>query len=131
MVDNGFVCNCVGLVKNDSGSSGRFFAWFLAPKIKSCLVIDDFGVISARRTFKGYSEENSMIKLDEYISLSEGKTVSGRFVIDWTKTFERIKLPHRKQDCLDCDIGKTCSDCVIKSKMNCFNCEMGTACNLC
>ena len=47
-----------------------------------------FGVISAKRTFKGYSEEHTMIKLEEYISLSEGKTVSGRFSIDWTKTFE-------------------------------------------
>ena len=64
---------------------------------KYCLVIDDFGIISAKRTFKGYSEEHRMIKLDEYISLSEGKTVSGRFSIDWTKTFERIKIPHRKQ----------------------------------
>ena len=32
-----------------------------------------------------------MIKLEEYITLSEGKTVSGRFSIDWTKTFEGIK----------------------------------------
>ena len=32
-----------------------------------------------------------MIKLNEGISLSEGKTVSGRFPIDWTKTFEGRK----------------------------------------
>ena len=47
-----------------------------------------------------------MIKLDEFISLSEGKTVSGRFSNDWTKTFEGIKIPQRKQNCLDCDNGK-------------------------
>ena len=71
------------------------------------------------------------MKLDEYILLSEAKTVSGRFLIDWTKTFEKLKIPHRKQDCLDCDNGKYCSDCAIKCKMNCFNCELERACKSC
>ena len=77
LVDNGFVGKSRGLGRNDYGNSGLFCAWFLAPKIKYCLVIDDFGVISAKKTFKGYSEEHRMIKLKEYISLSEGKSVSG------------------------------------------------------
>ena len=72
-----------------------------------------------------------MITLDEYITLSEGKTVSGRFSIDWTKTFEGIKIPYRKQDCSDCDNKKLCSKSVLKSKMNCFNCEMERACKSC
>ena len=131
LVEKGFVGKPLGLGKNDYGDSGIFYAWFLAPKIKYCLVFDDFGIISAKRTFKGYSEEHRMIKLDEYISLSEGKTVSGRFSIDWTKTFEGIKIPHRKQGCSDCNNEKICSDCVIKPKMNCFNCEMEKACKSC
>ena len=102
-VDKGFVGTSPGLGKNDYGDSGNFYAWFLAPKIKYCLIIDDFGDISAKRNFKGYSEEHRMIKVNEYISLSEGKSESGRFSIDWTKTFEGIKIPHRKQDCSDCD----------------------------
>ena len=110
MVDNGFVGKTLGWVKNDYANSDLLFAWFLAPKIKYCLVIDDFGVISAIRTFKGYSEEHREIKLDDFLSLAEGKTVSGRLSIDWTKTFEGIKIPHRKQDCSDCDNGKFCSD---------------------
>ena len=131
LVGKGFVGKSLGQGKNDYGNSGIFYTWFLAPKVKYCLVIDDFGVISAKRTFKGYSEEHRMIKLDEYISLSEGKTVSGRFSIDWTKTFEGIKIPHRKQDCSDCNNEKICSDCVIKPKMNCFNREMEKACKIC
>ena len=83
-------------------------------------MIDDFDVISAKRNFKGYSEEHRMIKLDEYISLSERKTVSGRFSIDWTKTLEGIKIQHRKQNCLDCGNGKICSDCVKKNKNELF-----------
>ena len=82
-------------------------------------MIDDFGVISAKRTLKGYKEEHRMIKLAKYTSLLEGKTVSGRFSIDWTKTFEGNKFSHRKQEvCSDCDNGKTCSDCGILRKMN-------------
>ena len=131
LFEKGYVGKSLELGKNDYGNSGIFYAWFLAPKIKYCLVIDDFGAISAKRTFKGYSEEHRMIKLEEYISLSEGKIVSGRFSIDWTKTFEGIKIPHRKRDCADCDNSKHCNDCVIKAKMNCFNCEMEKACKTC
>ena len=131
LVEKGYVGKTLGLGKNDYGDSGIFYAWFLAPKIKYCLVIDDYGVISAKRTFKGYSEEHRMIKLEEYISLSEGKTVSGRFSIDWTKTFEGIKIPRRIQNCSDCDNTKICSDCIIKPKTNCFNCEMERSCKSC
>ena len=127
MVDNGFVGKSLGLGENDYGNSGIFYSWFLAAKIKYCLVIDDFGVFSAKRTFKGYSEEEILIKLDEIVPLLRGKTMC-RFSIDWTKYFQRIKLPHQKHDCLDCDNEKICSDCVIKLKMNCFNCEMKRAC---
>ena len=89
MVDNGFVGKSLGLGKNDYVISGIFYSWILAPKIKFCLENDDFGVISAKRNFKGYSEEHRMIKLNEYIPFSEGKTVSGRISIDWTKTFKK------------------------------------------
>ena len=72
-----------------------------------------------------------MIKLNEFVSLSEGKTNSGKFSMDWTKTFEGRKIPHKKQECLSCDNGKICSDCLIKPEMNCFNCEMERACGTC
>ena len=72
-----------------------------------------------------------MIKLQQLISLSGGKSVSGRFSIDCSKMFERIKGPHGKQDCLDCDSGKKCSDCGIDPKRNCLNCEAERACKSC
>ena len=55
-------------------------------------MIEDFGFILAKKTFKGYSEEHRMIKLNDFISFSERKTVSGRLSIDWTKAFEGIKI---------------------------------------
>ena len=84
-------------------------------------MIDDFGVISAKRTFKRYSREQRFIKLIEFISPSKVKPLSGRFPFHCTETFEGIKRPHQKPDCLDCDNRKTCSDCVIKPEKNCFN----------
>ena len=88
--------------------------------MKCCLVIDDFGVISATKTLRGYSEEQKMKKLNEYILLSEGKTLSSRFLFDSTKIFDGIKIPHRIQNCLNCHNGKNGSDCVIKPNMNCL-----------
>ena len=96
LVGKGFLGKSLGVGKNDYGNAGIFCAGFLAPKTNYCLVINDYGVISAKRTFKGYSEEHRMIKLKDCISLSEGRTVSARFSIDWTKTFEVVKVPHKK-----------------------------------
>ena len=88
-------------------------------------------MILAKRSCERCSEEHRMIKLNDVVSLSEGKTVSGRFSIDWTETFEGNKIPHRRQVCLDCDNRKYCSDCVTKANSNCFNCEVERACTPC
>ena len=55
LVDNGFFGISFGLSKINFSNSGIFYALFMAPKIKYCLVTDDFGVISAKIIFKGYS----------------------------------------------------------------------------
>ena len=94
-------------------------------------VIDDFGVISTKRTFKNFSEKHRMIKLEETLSLSEGNTVSGKILIDWTELFEEIKMLQRKQDCLDCDDGNNCSVCAKKPKKNSFTCEIQRDCETC
>ena len=72
-----------------------------------------------------------MIKLNDIISLLEGKTIFGRFSTDWTKSSKRIKIPHRKLGCLDSDSKNNCSDCVIESRLICFNCEVERACETC
>ena len=131
LVDNGFVGKSLGLGKNDYGSSGLSYAGFSAPKITYCLVIEDIGVLSARGIFEGYRKELRTLKLDEKISLSEGKTLSGRFSVDWTKTIEGTKIPHGKQDCLDCDNGNICSNCVRESQMNFSNSGTERACKTC
>ena len=56
LVDIGYVGKSLSLGKNEYSNSEKFYASLLAPKIKYCLSIDDFGVILAKRTFKGYSK---------------------------------------------------------------------------
>ena len=72
-----------------------------------------------------------MIKLDYFLSLSEGESMSGRFLNDWKKSFEGIKIPHQKPSCLECENKLVCSNFVEKRKMNCFNCNMEKFCNSC
>ena len=51
LVDNGCVGKFLGLGKNDYGSSGVFYACFPSPKIKYCLVIDDFQLNARSKDF--------------------------------------------------------------------------------
>ena len=82
LADNGFVGDFLGNGINNYGNAGIFYAWFLAPKVRYCLAIIDYGVISFERSFKGYSEEDRCIRLDDFISLTEEKTLCGRFSDD-------------------------------------------------
>ena len=71
LVDKGFVGELLALGKIDYAISGIFYAWFLAQKKKYCLLVDDFGVIAAKTTFKGHSGEHKLIKLKQLIIISE------------------------------------------------------------
>ena len=81
-------------------------------------------VLLRLRNFNGYSEERRVIRFNEFLSLSEGKTVPGRFSIDSTKSFEGIELPHQKLGCLDCKNEVLFGDCDVKRKTSCFSCKM-------
>ena len=52
LVDYGFVGKSLGLGKKYYGNSSILHAWFLASKLKYCLVIDNFGVILAEKLSK-------------------------------------------------------------------------------
>ena len=42
--------------KNDYDSAGIFYVLFLAPEIKYCLTINEFGLIQQHMTFKGFND---------------------------------------------------------------------------
>ena len=69
LVDNGFVGTFLGFNEHDYGNAGIFYVWIL-----DYLVINDNRLNSAKRSFEGYSNEHRMMKLNNFISLSERKT---------------------------------------------------------
>ena len=48
------LCQC----KNDFKTGGMFYGLFLAPKIKFCSTIKEFGIIEEHKTFKGFNDKN-------------------------------------------------------------------------
>ena len=68
---------CQGKIDYDLG--GILFGLFLAPKIKYCLTINEFGVIEEHKTFKGFGDVNRLLDSKKYFEMKEGKTVSGSF----------------------------------------------------
>ena len=69
MVDNGFVGKSCGLNNKKYGHLGTLYAWFIAPKMKYCVVIDDSIVFSAEKLLKSYNEEQRIKKRKKFVSL--------------------------------------------------------------
>ena len=55
--------------KNDYKTGG------LAPKIKYCSTIDDYGIIQEHKTFKGFNDSKRLLDRSQYFEMIEGKTV--------------------------------------------------------
>ena len=118
------VLNAVGCVgsnlcqgKNDYDLGGIFFGLFLAPKIKYCLTINEFGVIEEHKTFKGFGDVNRLLDSKKYFEMKEGKTVSGSFPLSWKKSFEAgVVIPTRDRFCNKCSDDYICEDCESKTK---------------
>ena len=65
--------------KNDYKTGGIFYGFFLAPKIKNSLTINDFGVIQQHMTFKGFIDSKRLLDRFEYFDMLEGKKRSAMF----------------------------------------------------
>ena len=59
--------------KNDYKTGGIFYGLFLAPKIKYCLTIDDYGIIKEHKTFKGFNDSKRLLDRSQYFKMKEGK----------------------------------------------------------
>ena len=57
----GLIGNNLCQGKNDYKSGGIFYGLFLAPKIKYCLTIDEYGIISEHKTFKGFTDSKRLL----------------------------------------------------------------------
>ena len=59
--------------KNDYKTGGIFYDLFLAPKIKFCLTIDNYGIIQEHKSFKSFNDSKRLLDRAQYFKLIEGK----------------------------------------------------------
>ena len=71
--------------KNDYKTSGIFYGLYLAPKLKYCLTIDNFGIIQEHKTFKGFIDSNRLLDRCQYFKMIEGKKASALLPKSWKK----------------------------------------------
>ena len=105
--------------KNDYRTGGIFYGLFLAPKIKYCLAIDDYGVIQEHKTFKGFNDSKRLLDRSQYFKMVEGKNVSAMLPRSWKKSFDSgIIIPTRMRFCNECNYEIMCNKCKIQINEN-------------
>ena len=99
--------------KNDYKTGGIFYGLFLAPKIKYCLTIDDYGIIQEHKTFKGFNDSKRLLNRSQYFNMKEGKKISAMLPRSWKKSFDSgIIIPTKMRFCNEC-----------KDKIMCYRCN--------
>ena len=130
--DKGLIGKDLGQSKNDYGdSAGIVYGLFLAPKVKYCITIDEFGVLSAKTTFKGYNQNINPITFKDYLNLECGQSIKNRSKLKWKREITGIQIPHRKINCDQCNENNRCESCQNQPKMNCMHCELSKSCKEC
>ena len=105
--------------KNDYKGGGIFYGLFLAPKIKYCLTINKYGVISEHKTFKGFPIVSENLDRKEYFKMYKGDKLVAKVSLSWKKSFsQRVVIPHKRRNCSECKKGILCDDCdkTVKQK---------------
>ena len=52
--------------QNGYGDGGTFYALFLAPKIKYCLTINNYGIIDEKKCFKGFTNVSESLNTKNF-----------------------------------------------------------------
>ena len=74
--------------KNDYKTGGIFYGLFLAPKMKYCSTIDDYGIIQENKTFKRFNDSKRLLDRSQYFKMIEGKKISAMLPRSWKKSFD-------------------------------------------
>ena len=108
----GFVGKNLLQGKNDYKDGGIFYGLFLAPKIKTCLTINKYGVIDEHKTFKGLTNFSDNLNRKEYFKMFEGDKKIAKVPLGWKKGFSMgVVIPHRMRNCNKCTKDQLCDDC--------------------
>ena len=98
--------------KNDYKDGGIFYALFLAPKIKYCLIINKYGIISEKKCFKGFTNVSEELDRKEYFNMYNGDKLIAKEPLSWKKSFSQgVVIPHKMRNCTDCKIDSLCDEC--------------------
>ena len=112
MLDKKFLVGtnlCQG--KNDYQSRSIFYGLFLAPKLKYCFTINEFGNIEEHKTFKGFNDSKRMLDRSQYFKMIEGKKISAMLPKSWKKSYNsRVIIPTKMRFCNECTDRLTCNN---------------------
>ena len=104
---------------NDYKTGGIFYGLFLAPKIKFCLTIDDYGIIQEHKTFKRFNDSERFLDRSQYFKMIEGKKISAMLPRSWKKSFDNgVIIPEKMRFCNKCNDKKLCNKCNNQIKEN-------------
>ena len=90
--------------KNDYKTGGIFYGLFLAPKIKYCLTIPDYGIIQELKKFKGFNDSKRLLDRSQNFKMIEGEKVSALLPKSWKRSFDSgIIKPTKMIFCNECN----------------------------
>ena len=96
--------------KNDYKTGGIFYALFLAPKIKYCLTVDEFGILQEHKTFKGFNDCKRLLNRSQCFKTIEGEKKSAMLPRWWKKSFNSgVIIPKKMRFCNECKHGILCT----------------------
>ena len=88
------------------------FTVFLAPEIKFCFTIDEFGIVQEQKLFKGFNDSKQLLDRFQSFEMIQGKKVSALLPKTWKNSFDReIVIPTKMRFCNECDDKKMCNNC--------------------
>ena len=80
----------------DYGKRGIIYGLFLARDTKYCIVIDEIGILSQKKTvFKEYNQNMVGLNFNDFLDLKRGNIVLVKSKLNWKKDIHGIKILHR------------------------------------
>ena len=71
--------------KNDYKDGGVWYALFLAPKMKYCLIINKYGIIDEKKCFKRFTNVSDHLNRKEYFKTADGDYLIAKVPLSWKK----------------------------------------------
>ena len=82
--------------KNDHETAGIFYGSILAPEIKNCLTINDFGIIQEHNTFKSFIDSKRFLDRSQFFKMIEFKRDELRY-LKFGKNHSIMELSYQRK----------------------------------